>query len=74
MIESTTEISSLEGTSPRETASTSAHRVSNTLIAAYGREKKYLVDATLKTGKRSEKNNRTDEEKVTTEATGCGTV
>ena len=39
MIESTTEISSLEGTSPRETASTSAHRVPNTLIADYGREK-----------------------------------
>ena len=42
MIESTTEIS-LEGTSPRETASTSAHRVPNTLIADYGREKKILV-------------------------------
>ena len=40
MIESTTEISSLEGTSPRETASTSARRVPNTLIADYGREKK----------------------------------
>ena len=33
VIESTTEISSLEGTSPRETASTSAHRVPNNLIA-----------------------------------------
>ena len=40
VFESTTEISSLEGTSPRETDSTSAHRVSNTLIADYGREKK----------------------------------
>ena len=39
MIESTTEISSLEGTSPRQTASTSAHRVPNTLIADYGRKK-----------------------------------
>jgi len=40
VIESTTEISSLEGTSPRETASTSAHRVPNTLIDDYGRERK----------------------------------
>ena len=42
MIESTREISSLEETSPRETASTSAHRVPNTLIADYGREKKKI--------------------------------
>jgi len=40
VIESTTEISSLEGTSPREAACTSAHRVPNTLIADYGRERK----------------------------------
>ena len=39
VIESTTEISSLEGTSRRETASTSAHRVPNTLIADYGKER-----------------------------------
>ena len=39
VIESTTEISSLEGTSPRQTASTSARRVPNTLIADYGRER-----------------------------------
>ena len=39
LIESTTEISSLEGTSPRETASTSAHREPNTLIADYGEKK-----------------------------------
>ena len=38
VIESTTEISSLEGTSPRETASTSAHRLPNNLIPDYGRE------------------------------------
>ena len=43
VIESTTEISSLEETSPRETASTSAHRVPNNLIADYGREKKILT-------------------------------
>ena len=43
VIESTTEISSLEGTSPRETVSTSAHRVPNTLIADYGRERKIKV-------------------------------
>ena len=43
MIESTTEISSLEGTSPRQTASISAHTVSNTLFADYGREKKYIL-------------------------------
>jgi len=43
MIESTTEISSLEGTSPRETASTSAHRVPNNLTADYGRQKKHLL-------------------------------
>ena len=41
--ESTTEISSLEGTSPRETASTSAHRVPNTLIADYGRKEKNSI-------------------------------
>jgi len=41
--ESTTEISLLEGTSPRETASTSAYRVPNTLIADYGREKKIEI-------------------------------
>ena len=39
MIESTTDISSLEGTSPRQTASTSADRVPNTVIADYGRER-----------------------------------
>jgi len=40
VIESTTEISSLEGTSPRQTASTSAHRVPNTLTADYGRRRR----------------------------------
>jgi hypothetical protein len=39
MIESTTEISSLEGTSPRQLASTSAHRLPSILIADYGRKK-----------------------------------
>jgi len=43
VIESKTEISSLEGTSPRETATTSARRVPNTLIADYGREKKIYI-------------------------------
>ena len=42
MIESTTEIYSLEGTSPRETVSTSVHRVPNTLIADYRREEKFF--------------------------------
>ena len=54
MIESTTEISSLEGTSPQETASTSAHRVPNTLIADYGRERErekiYSVTTAYVTG------------------------
>jgi len=42
VIDSTREIFSLEGTSPRETASTSARRVPSTLIADYGRKKKVL--------------------------------
>ena len=44
LIESTTEISSLEGTSPRETASTSAHRVPSNLIADYGRKISVTTD------------------------------
>jgi len=43
VIESTTEISSLEGTSPRQTASTSAHTVLNILIADYGREREKIT-------------------------------
>ena len=43
VIESTTEISSLEGTSLRETASTSAHRVPSSLIADYGRERQKKI-------------------------------
>jgi len=46
VIESTTEISSLEGTSSRQTVSTSAHRVPNNLIADYGREKKIVIYGT----------------------------
>ena len=38
-IASTKEISSLEGTSPRETASTSAHRIPSNLIDDYGEKK-----------------------------------
>ena len=37
------EISSLEGTSPRERANTSAHRETSTLIADYGREEKTFI-------------------------------
>ena len=48
VIESTTEISSLEVNSPRETASTSAHRVPNNLIADYGREKKTYREIVLR--------------------------
>ena len=48
MIESTTEIPSLEGTSPRETASTSAHRVPNTLIADYGKRKRKAIDPIIR--------------------------
>ena len=47
MIESTTEIPSLEGTSPRETASTSAHRVPNILITDYGRKKNVSIGEDL---------------------------
>ena len=48
MIESTTEISSLEGTSPRDTASTSAHTVPNILIADYGREREKKIHTLLR--------------------------